>query len=157
MTQETPLAGNAPNLPPGTLDRLAQFVEWTGVPAPSRLLDEDGAPTMELAAFSMHQGLSLDWLFRGDVRAIVTRLHKLTCNHILNRGYEDDKDDDRLTVEAEVVALLLRCDPEQRRIIKEAALDRLSGKLFGDVLWRMVADLDSYRKLRGHPATKGQA
>lgn len=145
MIDQTPSPGNAPGLPPGTLERLAQFVEWTGTVAPSRLLDADGAPSDELIAYSRHEGINLDWLFAGDVRGLVMRLHTLTRNHVLNTGLDDYEEDERLTVEAKIVALLLRTDLQQRQIIKRAALDRLSGKPLGDVIWRMMADLDSHR------------
>lgn len=155
MTQETPSPGNDTGLPPGTLERLAQFVEWTGTVAPSHLMDEDGTPSTELLAFGRHQGLSLDWLFCGDVRGMVIRAHRAASKHILNAGFEDD--DGGTTWEAELVSLLLHTDARQRQIIKKAATDRLKGKPLGDVLWRMAADLDSYRTLADHPETKGRA
>lgn len=155
MTQVTPSPGNATGLPPGTLERLSQFVDWTGTAAPSQLLDEDGAPTMELIAFSRHQGLSLDWLFSGDVHGLVMRSHRAASKHILNTGFEDEEEG--TTWEAELVSLLLRTDARQRQIIKKAASDRLMGKPLGDVLWRMAADLDSHRTLADHPKTKGRA
>jgi hypothetical protein len=155
MTQETPSPGNATGFPPDALERLAQFVEWTGTVAPSRLLDGDGAPSIALLAFCIHQGLSMDWLFRGDVRGLVMGSHRAASKHILNTGFEDEEEG--TTWEAELVSLLLRADTRQRQIIKKAASDRLMGKPVGDVLWRMAADLDSHRTLADHPKTKGRA
>jgi hypothetical protein len=48
-------------------------------------------------------------------------------------------------------------DANQRQIFKQAALDKLSGQIVGDVVWRTMANPDSHRKRREHPATKGQA
>lgn len=157
MTQEIPSAGNATGLPLGTLDRLAQFEEWTGIAPPSQILDEDGAPSLALTAFCKYQGLSLDWIFRGDARGSILRAHRAAGNHILHANFEDDGEDEVITMEAQLVALLLRADAKQRQIIKSAAIDRLSGQPLGDVLWRMCADLDSYRTLSDHPKTKGRA
>lgn len=155
MTQETPSPGNATGLPPDALERLAQFVEWTGTAAPSRLLDEDGGPSNALLAFCKHQGLSMDWLFRGDVRGLVMRSHRAASKRILNTGFEDEEDG--TTVEAELVSLLLRTDARQRQILKQAASDRLMGKPMGDVLWQMASDLDSHLTVADHPKTKGRA
>lgn len=155
MTQETLSPGNGIGLPAEVLERLTQFVEWTGTVAPSRLMDEDGEPSMALFAFCRHQGLSLDWLFRGDVRGLVMRSHYAASKHILNTGFEDEGEG--TTFEAQLVALLLRMDARQRQIIKKAASDRLTGEPLGDVLWRMMADLDSLRTLEEHPTDKGQA
>ena len=79
------------------------------------------------------------------MRGLVMRVHSLTGNHRLNKGHAEPQDDDRLTVKAEIVAMLVRTAPEQRQIIKAAAPDKLSGTPLGDVLWQMVAELDSHR------------
>ena len=54
-----------------TANRMQDFCKWTGSIAPSALLDRDGAATDELLTFCRATGMSLDWLFLGDVRPMI--------------------------------------------------------------------------------------
>lgn len=56
-------------------DRLKAFGEWTRTEPPSELLDDTRAPTDELLCYCRAEGLSLDWLFLGDVRGLVMAQH----------------------------------------------------------------------------------
>ncbi|MEM7073633.1 MAG: hypothetical protein AAF484_01020 [Pseudomonadota bacterium] len=51
--------------------RLEEFSGLTGTASPSRLLDDNGAPTTELLAFCKVEALNLDWLFCGDSRPLL--------------------------------------------------------------------------------------
>lgn len=51
--------------------RLKLFADTIGVQAPELLECEDGAPAFELLDFCNRYGASLDWIFCGDVRAMI--------------------------------------------------------------------------------------
>ena len=69
--------------------RLADFASWTKTEAPKTAVDEDGAPSAELLAYCDEHGLSLDWLFRGDVKGLVLGLrHEPSSGPHINSGAE---------------------------------------------------------------------
>ncbi len=82
MQKQIPFEAAAQGLPPGTRERLTQFVERTDLVGPLRLIDEDGAPSTELLNFAERTGLSLDWLFRGEVRGLVIQSRNAARKHI---------------------------------------------------------------------------
>ena len=51
--------------------RAAYVAEVLGVEPPSRLLDDDGAPSPEVMDFVMRTGASLDFIFMGDLRILI--------------------------------------------------------------------------------------
>jgi len=51
--------------------RMQVYADTIGVEPPARLLDQDGAPAPELLKFCITHGASLDWIFCGDVRAMI--------------------------------------------------------------------------------------
>ncbi|MBS9717033.1 hypothetical protein ACFFUT_08605 [Pseudohalocynthiibacter aestuariivivens] len=62
--------------------RLKEFAEWTGTKPPETLVDDDGAPTNELLAYTRQQGLSLDWLFVGDVGCLVREVRRSRLENV---------------------------------------------------------------------------
>lgn len=52
-------------------ERLALFCDTLGIAAPSRLFDQDGAPSGELVRFCVETGASLDFIVLGDVRPLI--------------------------------------------------------------------------------------
>ncbi len=63
--------------------RLAHFAETTRTKPPKSLLNERGAPTAELLSYCRQEGLSLDWLFLGDINCL------LSAYRARNRTFED--------------------------------------------------------------------
>ncbi|MEO1108741.1 MAG: hypothetical protein AAFX90_12535 [Pseudomonadota bacterium] len=57
-------------------DRVNYFASVIGRNAPAKLLDDDGAPSFELRVFCVDTGMSLDWVFLGDLRAMVLASHR---------------------------------------------------------------------------------
>lgn len=57
-------------------DRLQSFARWTGTCPPQELLDKRHAPTSALLHYCRTEGLSLDWLFLGDVQSLVMERHR---------------------------------------------------------------------------------
>ena len=51
--------------------RMHHYADTIGREPPARLLDQDGAPAVELLDFCRRTGASLDWIFLGDVRAMI--------------------------------------------------------------------------------------
>lgn len=51
--------------------RMQFYADTVGVDAPAKLLGDDGAPARELLNFCIEYGASLDWIFLGDVRAMI--------------------------------------------------------------------------------------
>ncbi len=51
--------------------RVQFYANTLRVDAPTKLIGEDGAPARELLNFCIDYGASLDWIFRGDVRAMI--------------------------------------------------------------------------------------
>ena len=51
--------------------RLEVYADTIGREPPARLLDEHRAPSPELLDFCRRTGASLDWIFLGDVRAMI--------------------------------------------------------------------------------------
>ncbi|MEM9497599.1 MAG: hypothetical protein AAGA28_06745 [Pseudomonadota bacterium] len=58
--------------------RLEEFSGLTGTVSPTRLLDDNGAPTTELLAYCKAEALNLDWLFCGDARPLLLA-YRLAC------------------------------------------------------------------------------
>ena len=58
--------------------RVQFFADVVGVEAPARLIGDDEAPTRELLNFCIETGASLDWIFLGDVRAMIRDSFKVT-------------------------------------------------------------------------------
>ncbi len=57
-------------------DRAAYFASVLGKEPPARLLSDDGAPSPELMAFCDDTGMSLDWVFTGDLKPMVLASHR---------------------------------------------------------------------------------
>lgn len=55
--------------------RLHLYADTIGVEPPHRLLDAQSAPAPELIDFCIRYGASLDWIFLGDVRAMIRDSH----------------------------------------------------------------------------------
>lgn len=51
--------------------RMQFYADTVGIDAPTKLIGEDGAPARELLNFCIDFGASLDWIFLGDVRAMI--------------------------------------------------------------------------------------
>jgi len=51
--------------------RMQFYADTVGMEAPAKLIGEDGAPARELLTFCIDTGASLDWIFLGDVRAMI--------------------------------------------------------------------------------------
>lgn len=74
MTTEQRARATDTGLPDGVAERMAQFVEWTGITPPTRLTEDQGDGrtfTTELLNFAGETGLSLDWLWLGTERSLV--------------------------------------------------------------------------------------
>ena len=89
MTQHNPILGNDTGLPPisdletirrktaETKARIAQYCDWFAINPPKVRVGPKGILfTDELNAFLDAEGVCLDWLFRGDVRALVVAWRK---------------------------------------------------------------------------------
>jgi hypothetical protein len=57
--------------PAAAMARLTLYAATIGQPAPAALVDRGGAPSRELLDFCKRTGASLDWIFCGDVRAMI--------------------------------------------------------------------------------------
>ncbi len=57
--------------------RAQLYANTVGVEAPTKLIGEDGAPARELLTFCIDMGASLDWIFLGDVRAMIHDSYKV--------------------------------------------------------------------------------
>ncbi|MCB2110835.1 hypothetical protein [Albidovulum sp.] len=57
--------------------RLSFYADTIGVEAPKRLVCDQGAPAPELLTFCDRYGASLDWVFLGDVRAMIRDSYKV--------------------------------------------------------------------------------
>ena len=57
--------------------RLQFYADTIGAPVPPRLLSEDGSPSPELLNFCVRYGASLDWVFLGDLRAMIRDSYRL--------------------------------------------------------------------------------
>ncbi|NRA99318.1 MAG: hypothetical protein HRU32_05765 [Rhodobacteraceae bacterium] len=51
--------------------RAKHYAKTIGVAPPSKLMDAERAPTDELLTFCNENGMSLDWVFLGDVAPMV--------------------------------------------------------------------------------------
>lgn len=60
--------------------RLHFYADTIGVEPPQRLLSDEGAPTPELLSFCNRYGASLDWVFLGDLRAMIRDSYKVARN-----------------------------------------------------------------------------
>ncbi|MEL6206609.1 MAG: hypothetical protein AAFR47_15025, partial [Pseudomonadota bacterium] len=71
------LAADPPNSEYPDLDRHAArerldfYARTIGVEAPSRMEDDEGAPTQEILEFCRLHGASLDWLILGDLTGMI--------------------------------------------------------------------------------------
>ena len=61
----------------GAQERVDLACDTLQVSPPESLLDEDGAPSDACINFVCDNGLSLDWLFRGDVRPLLRASREL--------------------------------------------------------------------------------
>lgn len=61
-------------------DRVAYFARVVGKESPTNLLSDDGAPSPELLAFCNDTGMSLDWVFTGDLKPMVLASHRDRLN-----------------------------------------------------------------------------
>lgn len=57
--------------------RVHFYADTIGVEPPARLLCPEGAPAPELLTFCRQHGASLDWIFCGDLRAMIRDSAKL--------------------------------------------------------------------------------
>lgn len=57
-------------------DRVAYFAGVLSKKPPASLLADDGAPSPELLAFCKDTGMSLDWVFTGDLKPMVLATHR---------------------------------------------------------------------------------
>ncbi len=65
-------------MPAGARERLGLFAEWTGTTPPARIISGEGEELTfsdELLTYAQEQGLSLDWLWFGNVRGLVMANH----------------------------------------------------------------------------------
>lgn len=60
--------------------RVEEFAGVLGLTPPESLVDEDNAPTGELLTFCRTTGMSLDWVFLGDIRPMVLATYWGRCN-----------------------------------------------------------------------------
>lgn len=86
--QAKKLSGNLANLPDepssdmlaSPRDRVRYFAEIIDKEPPSPLLSDDKAPSPELMAFCQETGMSLDWVFTGDLKAMALASHRDRLN-----------------------------------------------------------------------------
>lgn len=52
-------------------ERVKLYADTIGVDAPANLIAEDGGPSDELLKFCDDYGASLDWVYCGDLRAMI--------------------------------------------------------------------------------------
>ena len=56
--------------------RAEFFANTLGLTAPGKLVADDGAPSKELLDFCRKTGMSLDWVFLGDLRPMVRATYR---------------------------------------------------------------------------------
>ena len=57
--------------------RMQVYADTVGAESPAKLIGDDGAPARELLTFCINTGASLDWIFLGDVRAMIHDSYKV--------------------------------------------------------------------------------
>lgn len=66
--------------------RLSFYADTIGVEPPARMVCDAGCPAPELLIFCERYGASLDWIFLGDVRAMIRDSYKAARARRLGGG-----------------------------------------------------------------------